>query len=475
MLAKILNLRFDLIFFYLFVFFLPLEKKHVFVRSALDSSAYNPWLSIELYLTDIIFALVLLFFALRIFQRGNHFLKTSFHKKTLSLVVVFFVVVLIPFLLRGLGGLEIFHLTKLLEYLLLFLYAMLNVDTIVKLLSVMIIFIISSLFQAVLGIWQFTVQHSLGLKILGEPDLAPLLENVAKIVVEGEKMIRAYGSLSHANILGAYLFTGLVFIVGLACFSLLLLAKKRENGVSRETVFEKQSRIMTILLSLAFYLLFLGLVLSFSRSSWLAFLMALVFLAWFSRKFWPGLKLFIGKNRLFIAILFILILATIIYFLPQIKAKTSQFDQFGDQARTGRIFYTEIAFAMIKKHPFLGLGYGNFVAKMANFSQKSLAGWEFQPVHNVFLLSLAETGLLGFLAFCGFLIYFLRQKAQIFLEGKILSSKALFISLFAVLFGFFPILLFDHYFWSIQQGALLFWLILGLVASVSGEARERKK
>ena len=37
--------------------------------------------------------------------------------------------------------------------------------------------------------------------------------------------------------------------------------------------------------------------------------------------------------------------------------------------------------------------------------------------------------------------------------------------LIAIFIGFLVIGLFDHYFWTIQQGRLEFWLILGLIAA----------
>jgi len=41
------------------------------------------------------------------------------------------------------------------------------------------------------------------------------------------------------------------------------------------------------------------------------------------------------------------------------------------------------------------------------------------------------------------------------------------IYLFAILIAFLFIGLFDHYFWTLQQGRLMFWLVLGLMLSVS--------
>ena len=107
---------------------------------------------------------------------------------------------------------------------------------------------------------------------------------------------------------------------------------------------------------------------------------------------------------------------------------------------------------------------------LSNFRQylsENFEWWQLQPVHNVYLLILAENGLLGFIAFFIFILYILNQVRKVNFKQKsnYYINQILIIALSSVLFSLFVIMLFDHYSWDIQQGALCFFVILGLFYS----------
>ena len=106
------------------------------------------------------------------------------------------------------------------------------------------------------------------------------------------------------------------------------------------------------------------------------------------------------------------------------------------------------------KIPILGIGTGAFVWQFLK-EIPSLEDWMYQPVHNIYLLVFAEIGIFGFVL----LLYFLYQ--VIILKKQSFAQRTFFF----LLLGFLVMGLFDHYFWSLQQGSLMFWLVLGLVAS----------
>jgi hypothetical protein len=56
------------------------------------------------------------------------------------------------------------------------------------------------LFASVLGLFQFILQHSLGLKILGESVVSNSMVGVAKLQLFDFKLLRAYGTFAHPNI-----------------------------------------------------------------------------------------------------------------------------------------------------------------------------------------------------------------------------------------------------------------------------------
>ena len=93
-------------------------------------------------------------------------------------------------------------------------------------------------------------------------------------------------------------------------------------------------------------------------------------------------------------------------------------------------------------------------------STVGLPAEQYQPVHNIYLLIYAETGLFGLIAFLGFLFAMLFEftRRTGFREPYHVSFILVFGSL--LVFG-----LFDHFLWTIQTGSLLFWLTAGLLSS----------
>jgi hypothetical protein len=78
----------------------------------------------------------------------------------------------------------------------------------------------------------------------------------------------------------------------------------------------------------------------------------------------------------------------------------------------------------------------------------NLQSWDYQPVHNIYLLILAELGIIGFILWL-IPVLFLTKKSSFI-------CSLLFIVILAIS-------LFDHYFWTLYFGILLFWLTLGLM------------
>jgi len=100
--------------------------------------------------------------------------------------------------------------------------------------------------------------------------------------------------------------------------------------------------------------------------------------------------------------------------------------------------------------PLLGVGANNFTSYVDDYQVTDDIRFT-QPVHNVFALVLAESGVFAFLLF---LLIFFEAYAGVFREG----STPLFISMSVLLL----LMSFDHYFWTMHQTSLLFFLVLGL-------------
>jgi O-antigen ligase len=135
---------------------------------------------------------------------------------------------------------------------------------------------------------------------------------------------------------------------------------------------------------------------------------------------------------------------------------------------------------MIKSSPFFGIGEGNFVWRLAEHQgslraanliykldvpeteilQNTVPDWLFQPVHNIYLLIASENGIFAALFFLAFL-------AMIFYPAidSLRNGEVIFI-LYLMFLSFCIISLTDHFFWTLQQGRLMFWLAAGILSGL---------
>lgn len=111
-----------------------------------------------------------------------------------------------------------FQVVKFIELVLLVIFVYFNLQNSKVFTKSLFIFTFSGFLQSLIAIYQFVTQYSafsssILAKITGESVIGPQIPGVAKIVVDGEKIIRAYGTFPHSNILGGFLvFTILITI-----------------------------------------------------------------------------------------------------------------------------------------------------------------------------------------------------------------------------------------------------------------------
>lgn len=108
------------------------------------------------------------------------------------------------------------------------------------------------------------------------------------------------------------------------------------------------------------------------------------------------------------------------------------------------------SYEIVGEYPLLGVGANNFTSFVDDYQKTNDLRFT-QPVHNVFALILAESGIFAFLAFI--ILFFETYKETV---GK--ESIPFFLSLTAIML----LMSFDHYFWTLQQNTLLFFFVLGL-------------
>ncbi len=411
----------SLTLFYIFCFCIPFWRR---INIGEFKGEYN---SLFLYLTDILFLFVLIVWIFELLKKKEKF-YWGYLPVTISFgaLICWSLISLIGAFDKTIG---IFKILTLFEYFLFYLFLVnkLTLDVVKNIFKIMVG---SGLFQVLIASIQFFKNSSIGLFILGEQPIDPSLLGIAKINLDGFKHIRAYGTFPHPNVLAGFLVILLIAIL----------------------IFFYQSQRKKIKL-LAFSLLlvfFFGLLLTFSRSSWLVFLLAFGAISW-----WEifVLKKQIKRNLTFVSLFLLIAFLLILLFFPYIKARF-----YLEPYQLIRIERTEFATNLIKSHPIKGVGIGNFVPGL--LKEAKLKNWQYQPVHNSYLLIISEIGFIGFLLFFNLIYWLYRNLKAIRFVPKNNYQRGLALILAAILILF----LFDHYFWTIKQTEWCFWLIVGLIA-----------
>jgi O-antigen ligase len=128
-----------------------------------------------------------------------------------------------------------------------------------------------------------------------------------------------------------------------------------------------------------------------------------------------------------------------------------------------RLLYANVGAKLIGNNP-LGVGVGTQVYYSVTndlYQNRGLTKlWQWEPIHNLYLLIGSEIGLFGLLSFLAFLgIVSWRLLRRVSLEAAVGVS---------LLVAILVLGLFDHFLWDLQPGRLLLWLTIATaVASLS--------
>lgn len=243
---------------------------------------------------------------------------------------------------------------------------------------------LAGLVQAGVGLWQYQLRGS-------GPDSFRLAEGV----------YRAYGSFEQPNPFGGFL--GLIWPISAG----LMIEALQQLGSSR-----KQAGLIPACFLLPAFLLFitiftlLALYASFSRGAWLGAAAAgLVMVMFLPRRLSLGLGLgVIGLVGGWVLISAGLLPATIAARFASL-AEVANFSNVrgvnindANFAIVERLAHWQAALDMARAHPWLGVGLGNYGAA---YPQYALFNWPLSlgHAHNIYLNALAETGVLGLLAY----------------------------------------------------------------------------
>lgn len=301
---------------------------------------------------------------------------------------------------------------------------------------IFIVLIMSGLVQAIFGIIQFMRQVLIPAnKWLGLAVIDPWQAGTSVIEFLDQRWLRAYGSLPHPNILGGFLaICLLVVIINLWC------SDKFSQG--------KKYTWLNIFYWLAAVIIFLGLLLTFSRNAWLAFFVPFFgsFIYGLIKKATNIIKINAIVTACFIGVMGLFLAA---YPYQLITTRFHQATRLEKMSMEQRIASLHQAQSIIKNNPILGIGLNNYTLALQK-TEPNQPAWYYQPAHNVYLLVLSELGVFGL----GFLVLIFISLTISIIKQKN-SFGLLFLSLLII--G-----LFDHYLWSLNFGIMLWWLAVGL-------------
>lgn len=409
--------------FCLFLFLLPWQARYFFPEGSLNGG-YFEYGTFSLYATDILFAIILAWVLIRNWPR-----RRKDRPATAWLVVSAFEiwVFITIFLAQDFGSGLYFYLRVLQGIGLVYLLTQEWFSPKVTRLAV----IAAGALQAAFAFVQFGMQGVAANKYLGLA--AHQAFESGQFVVENAtgRWLRAYGSFPHPNILGGFL--AMAFILHVPYYY--------------EPLKELWQRALLFATTL---LLLLGLAVTFSKSAALGTLAGLfIFLLLKNRKTKARHRTLAAG-----ALVFVLLLGLI--YRQQLATRIMGQGELEVRSTQERVTQNQEAVGLMMWHPIAGVGAGQYALAVHGQVDDSRASYEYQPVHNIYLLLGAELGLIGLFLFIIFILY----PTPIFHRDKLFLMIP---SQYALLGALLVIGLFDHYLWSLQPGRLMLFLAIGLM------------
>ena len=438
----IITKRLEIFFLILFILALPLQLRHIFYTLSNVPPLYEntEYLLISLYASSIF---LFLSFVSRLFHTfltpKTHYIKSKLRAYPLLIPPILYLLYIIGrniFIPRDtFSTFSMFYMVGVLIFTLYIGYV--SRDSSIRN-AILKSLVFSGVIQAFIATLQFLHQRSLGIWILHESPLSPTSPGVAKILFNGETLIRSYGMFFHPNQLAAFLVV--------ACATCIYLYIQSKSLRER------------FLYSTAYLISTTGLILSFSRAG-------IVALAIFA----PLFFLFLMKQKvlnwkksfLMFAAIYLLLL---IIFSPLLLSRAT----LSDKAVTERLNYNSHGIKLARGNILFGVGSGNLIPELYP-SRDGLATWQMQPPHNYYIVVACEAGLVGLIFL---LLTFVNGLRMVMRKEGEEESASYAKMLFSLLATFYLMMFIDHYFYTLHQTVLLFWLVYGLAIGVYLENRK---
>lgn len=296
------------------------------------------------------------------------------------------------------------------------------------------------LIQSVIAIGQSLSQRDLGLQFLGEYELNPIWQGVSVLEAGDTRFLRAYGLSDHPNILGGCLAFGLVILLSAFIY--------------------KKELVWRWLIALAIIPASLALLLTFSRSAWIAFFVGSLLLV--------GVEAIkrnvnVMKRVASLALVCLLAASPFIYRdLPYLSGRLNVGNSFAEnRVENGsiieRAYLFDSANRIFVDHALTGVGLGASAVVLQR--AYPVFPFNYQPPHFTLLDAAFETGMFGatfyFLLLTSPIIIFFMRWSHFIHKPEIIAG-------FALLLAIAVVGLFDYYTWLLVPGRLWHWSAWGL-------------
>ena len=410
--------RFEKFLFSLFILSIPLQLgKHFWPFFAFVNGIRVDYLSPTLYFSDALFLLLFLCSLPRLFGPLVMEVKKPF------LLLAFLLLFVSAFFAKT-NVLSFLGMIKFFEFFYLAFYISKTIKKgnrgkLVWLLT------IGALIETGIISVQFFIQHSIGgvLYFFGERTFSVSTPAIATFQMNGSQILRGYGTFPHPNVAAFYLFVGFVFL--LAC--------------------PIKERFLRILKTFILGAVFIGIVLTFSRIIILLAIFSIIIETILVNRSKKGKKALVSVG--------LAVSLMLVGFLLLPRFLNGVVRDWLLRAQLLGIF-----FQIFLNHFLIGTGFNNYFFYESIF-QKTVSPILLQPVHNIYLLWITQTGFFGLITLIAFLKkLFIRVKS---LWRNIGKKSSITRPVFILVISCLMIGLFDHYLLTLQQGQLLISIILG--------------
>jgi putative inorganic carbon (hco3(-)) transporter len=411
-----------------FIFFLPFQLGKSFFYSPYEGGGHE----LRINLSEIFFALLLVFWVRDILQKNQKFNKID---KRLLISGSLFLLISLLSLARALNVmLGVFELVRSVIAFLIFIYIASYVNSEKKLIRTITLLLYGAIIQIGSGLYQWIFEKDIGLYLFGEMGLSP--DPWAE-----ESIVRVGGLLGHPNAFATYLILTLPFS--------LFFFTREKNTLLKIGTFALMNVGILVLIA------------THSRGAWSGFgigsiISFILFLLYAKNKGIKRLPVIVGLT----ATLLIVgsISAEVIY-------KRFTLDDSG--SAMSRVTMAVDAWEIIQDNPLLGIGINNYSLAVPIYDITGIhREWHATTVHNLLLLIAAESGIFAFSAFVLFWIFILK-KTYTLMKTPDPTYFILSIAVTLSLTSFFIVDLVDpsYRFYPVVQREI--WLIAGLVAAAN--------